>query len=98
MQVKAEHMGTITSREITLCIKCGMAPGHGRWGLCRSCEDATADAIARRLGPAWKPTCRGCGSQEGVAGSYCSRCQKGIYDAQAQALAAENAALDPAGD
>jgi hypothetical protein len=77
---------------------CDRAVGLGRWQLCHTCEDQVAAAIDQRLGPAWKPTCRGCGSQEGVSGSYCSRCQKGIYDAQAQALAAENKALESAGD
>ncbi|MGA2062093.1 MAG: hypothetical protein ABSG67_16535 [Thermoguttaceae bacterium] len=79
----------ITSRVESVCCMCDRAVGRGRWQLCPTCEDQVAAAIDRRLGPAMTQTCLGCGSQEAVAGSYCSRCQKGIYDAQAQALDAE---------
>jgi hypothetical protein len=71
-------MGSITSCETTLCTKCGMAAAHGRWGLCRACEDEIAAGIYRKLGPIpLRLACAGCSERKFlVDGVFCSTCKE----------------------
>jgi hypothetical protein len=78
-------MGMITSRVESVCCMCNLAPGRGRWSLCRACSDKIADQIYRKLGTAWQATCAACGEQNVIAGRLCLRCQAEMREAQNEA-------------